>query len=95
MLTKAIWVNKKWADFWQMYIVHHIKLKIKQNRSLDFNPELIYNVFSPKKQVSFWENLKIHQNAEEIREEMYLCILGLKQWNLNSFEFKFDDTRLS
>ena len=24
-----------------------------------------------------------------------MCILGLTQWNQNSFEFKFDDTRLS
>ena len=26
---------------------------------------------------------------------VYVCMLGLTQWNLNSFEFKFDDTRLS
>ena len=34
-LTKAIWVDKKWACFWQI----SLHINIKQNGDLDFNPE--------------------------------------------------------
>ena len=44
-----------------------------------------------------WFSTNWQQNSLNlyIIDKYNVCMLGLTQWNLNSFEFKFDDTRVS
>ena len=43
----------------------------------------------------FFQDSEGTNASTEIKYTLYVWRLGLTQWSINSFEFKFEDTRLS